>query len=602
LGGSYHQVIGDDVPTALLDFARAANATQLVLGASRRGRLAHIISPGIGVTTTSLSGPIDVHLVTHSEAWGHKPAPADAEDETPHLLRRASWRLPSSRAALEPRRRIIATLLTLALVPALTAGLTAIRGTFSLSTEMLAYLLITVTVALVGGFGPALLCAIASSLLLNYYFTPPVNAWTIADGDNVLALTGFVLVASLVSRVVSTSARRYGQAVRASAEAATLSTLAGSVLRGEDALPALLSQAQETFGMTSVTLLERTDDTQAGDEWHPVMTVGTVPPAAGHSTAAGDAHPDGERPDGERVHIPVRDDLCLALTGRPLPAADRRILTAFAAQAAVALDQHRLRAAAAEAAPIAAADKVRTALLTAVSHDLRTPLAAAKAAISGLRGPGITLTDEDQAELLATADESLDKLTRLVENLLDMSRLQAGALSVFPRPIGLDDIVPPALDEIGPPAGKINVQVPDDLPAVHADPALLERVIVNLVANALRHAPADTPPIITASALAGRVELRVIDRGPGIPRAEHDHVFQPFQRLGDHDNTTGVGLGLALSRGLTEAMGGTLTPDETPGGGLTMVLSLPAVATPATAPPDTPAQPAAWTPEPSVDL
>ncbi len=590
LGGSYHQVIGDDVPTALLDFARAENATQLVLGASRRGRLARILSPGIGTTTTSRSGSIDVHMVTHPEAWGHRPAPPAIDDKETRRIGKSGWRLPRTRTALEPRRRLIATGLTLALVPALTAGLTASRGTFNLTTEMLAYLLVTVTVALVGGFGPALLCAVASSLLLNYYFTAPVKEWTIADGDNALALIGFVLVAGLVSRVVSTSARRYRQAVRASAEAATLSVLAGSVLRGEDALPALLARAQETFGMTSVTLLERTDDEQATDKWRPVMTVGTDPSAAATS---GLPDPGGHDDDheGDRVDIPVRDDLCLSLTGRSLPAADRRILTAFAAQAAVALDQHRLREAAAEAAPIAAADKVRTALLTAVGHDLRTPLAAAKAAISGLRGHDITLTDDEQAELLATADESLDKLTRLVENLLDMSRLQAGALSVFPRPVGLDDVVPPALDEIGPPAGKVGVHVPDDLPAVLADPALLERVIVNLVTNALRHAPAGTPPVITASALADRVELRVIDCGPGIPTAQHGTVFQPFQRLGDHDNTTGVGLGLALSRGLAEAMGGTLTPDETPGGGLTMVLSLPAAPGPANPPPDAHADP-----------
>ncbi|WP_018501235.1 ATP-binding protein [Parafrankia discariae] len=581
LGGSYHQVIGDDVPTALLEFARAENATQLVLGASRRGRLARILSPGIGATTTTRSGSIDVHMVTHPEAWGHRPAPAGGEGAAPRRPGRhdrPGWR-PRGRTALEPRRRIIATGLTLALVPALTAGLTASRGTFNLTTEMLAYLLVTVTVALVGGFGPALLCAVASSLLLNYYFTAPVTEWTIADGDNALALLGFVLVASLVSQVVSTSARRYEQAVRASAEAATLSVLAGSVLRGEDALPALLARARETFGMISVTLLERTDDDQAGTEWNPVATTTGTSDSGGQDAGGDDGRDDGR----EIVDIPVRDDLRLVLTGRSLAAADRRILTAFAAQAAVALDQHRLRAAAAEAAPIAAADRVRTALLTAVSHDLRTPLAAAKAAVSCLRGVDIALTDDERDELLATADESLDKLTRLVENLLDLSRLQAGALSVFPRPVGLDDIVPPSLDEIGPAANSIIVRVPDDLPDVRADPALLERVIVNLVTNALRYAPADAPPVITASTLGDRVELRVVDSGPGIPVRQRDYVFQPFQRLGDRDNTTGVGLGLALSRGLTEAMGGTLTPDETPGGGLTMVLSLPAA--PGSAPP-----------------
>ncbi|MCL9795042.1 sensor histidine kinase KdpD, partial [Frankia sp. AgKG'84/4] len=221
------------------------------------------------------------------------------------------------------------------------------------------------------------------------------------------------------------------------------------------------------------------------------------------------------------------------------------------------------------------ADRVRTALLTAVSHDLRTPLAAAKAAVTGVRS-GALLAADERDELLATADEALDRLTRLVENLLDMSRLQAGALSVFPRPIGLEDVVPRALDELGPPARAIPIRLPDDLPTVKADPALLERVLVNLVANALRHSPSDRPPVITASALADVVELRVVDHGPGIPAAAHERVFQPFQRLGDRDNTTGVGLGLALSRGLAEAMRGTLTPEETPGGGLTMVLALPA--------------------------
>jgi two-component system sensor histidine kinase KdpD len=518
-------------------------------------------------------------MVTHAQAWGHRSRRAVADPGTDDGARGATdagagagagtagpWPgLPTGDSGLAPRRQVIATALTVALIPALTVLLSTIRGTFNLATEMLAYLLVTVTVAVVGGFGPALLCAVAGSLLLNYYFTPPLHHWSVADGDNALAIVGFVLVAGLVSRVVSVSARRYSQAVRASAEAATLSVLAGSVLRGEDALPALLARVRETFGMTSATLLERVTT-----EWRPVLSVGIDPCS---------------RPEDGAVDVPAGENLHLVLTGRALPAADRGILAAFAAQAAVALEQRRLAEAAARAEPIAEANKLRTALLAAVSHDLRTPLAAAKAAISALRGRDIPLTGDEQAELLATADESLDRLTRLVENLLDMSRLQAGALSVFLRPIGLDDVVPYALDEIGPPARKVDIQLADDLPAVHADPALLERIIVNLVANALRHAPSEVPPVITGSTHGDRVELRVIDRGPGIPEAHRDDVFQPFQRLGDRDNTTGVGLGLALSRGLTEAMHGTLTPDDTPGGGLTMVLSLPAATVAATAAP-----------------
>jgi two-component system sensor histidine kinase KdpD len=267
--------------------------------------------------------------------------------------------------------------------------------------------------------------------------------------------------------------------------------------------------------------------------------------------------------------------LRLALRGRPLRAEDQRVVGAFAAQAAVVLERSRLAEAAAAAAPLAAVDRMRTALLAAVGHDLRTPLASAKAAVTSLRSRDVDWTARDREELLLTADESLDRLARLVDNLLDMSRLNAGAMSVFSRPVALDEVVPRALDDLGSSGDGVAVDVPDDLPEVYADPGLLERVLANLVANAVRYSPPGTPPLVTGSGLGDRVELRVIDRGPGIPAASLDKVFAPFQRLGDTDNTTGVGLGLALSRGLTEAMGGELTPEETPGGGLTMVVALP---------------------------
>jgi two-component system sensor histidine kinase KdpD len=193
----------------------------------------------------------------------------------------------------------------------------------------------------------------------------------------------------------------------------------------------------------------------------------------------------------------------------------------------------------------------------------------------------VQFTAADRDELLATAEESLDRLARLVDNLLDMSRLQAGALAMSPQLFSLAEAVPRAVDDVGEPGRAIGIRVPDDLPEVYADPALLERALVNLLANALRYSPPDRPPVVTASEHGGQVEVRVVDHGPGIPAPDWDRVFLPFQRLGDRDNATGVGLGLALSRGLVEAMGGTLTPEHTPGGGLTMTLHLPA-AEPAT--------------------
>ena len=230
-----------------------------------------------------------------------------------------------------------------------------------------------------------------------------------------------------------------------------------------------------------------------------------------------------------------------------------------------------------QAARATEADRGRAALLTAVSHDLRAPLAAAKAAVSGLRSCHARLTAADREELLATAEESLDLLAHLAESLLDVSRLQAGAPSVFLRPADLGEIVAGSLDEFGPRARTVLADIPAGLPEVMADPAIMERVVANLVGNALRYSPAAAPPLVTAAAFGGRVELRVIDHGPGIPKADRERVFLPFQRRGDPGHRTGVGLGLVVSRGLAEAMGGTVEPAETPGGGLTMIICMPAV-------------------------
>ena len=554
LGGTYHQVVGTDIPDALLAFARGVNATQLVLGATRRGRWAQLFSPGVGVTTTAESGSIDVHLVTH-EATAHR------------------WRIWKGRSGgLSLGRRAAGFILSVAALPGLTALLLAVDGDISLSTEILAFLLVVVAVALVGGLLPALLAAVGGFLLLNYFFTPPVRMFTVAERENLVALFAFLLVAVSVSTVVDVAARRTREASQARAEAATLFTLAGSVLRGSRPLPALLEQVRETFALDSVTLLERQPEALGGPDLEHTTEAWSVVACVGGPICLTPGDGDAE------VHV---DELyTLVLSGHPLAAQDRRVLEAFAAQATVALRQERLEQAAATAGSLAEVDRVRTALLSAVSHDLRTPLASAKAAVGTLRMSDLPLSEEDRSELLATAEESLDRLSGLVENLLDMSRLQAGALALAIQPIDVADVISAAVTSLGPAASDVIIRVPEDTPDVRADPALLERAVANLLQNALRFSPADTPPQITASAYGAAVEIRVVDCGPGVPETDRDQIFLPFQRLGDRDNTTGVGLGLALSRGLVEAMAGTLTPEETPGGGLTMTISLPAVTRP----------------------
>ena len=484
-----------------------------------------LTGPGIGSRTIRGSGDIDVHIVTHG-----------------HMGRGRG--LPRPRGAITPRRKVAGYVLAAVLSPVLTIFLASLRNGLNLTSDVLMFLVAVILVALVGGFAPAVLCAIVGSLLLNYYFTPPIHQWTISQANNALALGVFVVVALLVSQVVDIAARRTTQAARANAESELLTTTAGSVLRGQQGLSALLNRVREAFGMDSVTLLECTspDGQQAAD-----ASAGRIRgTSGGWHVVASRGEPAVTRPDEADVEVPVADFPLpgpegQAAAGRGPPRA-RRVCS----YAAVALDQQRLAAEAQAAKPIAAADRMRTALLAAVSHDLRTPLASAKAAVTSLRSADVNWAAEDHDELLATADESLDRLAHLVDNLLDMSRLQAGALSLFPRPAGLEEIVSSALDNLDPAARGITVDIPEFLPDINVDPAILERVIVNLTENALRYSPAGKPPLLTASALGDRVELRVVDRGPGIPEEDRDRMFVPFQRLGDTDNTTGVGLGLAF--------------------------------------------------------
>ncbi|WP_438318941.1 ATP-binding protein [Streptomyces sp. HUAS TT3] len=537
LGGSYHSVVGDEVPTALVDFAVAENATQLVLGTSRRRRLERFLTGwGIGETVVALSGDIDVHMVTHERA-GHG-----------RLLPSRRRTLPTSRLVAGPVAGVVLPVL-------LTLGLDRMRDTLNLTSEALLFLVAVVAVACVGGVVSALVAALTAALLLNYWFMPPIGEFTMSDPDSVLALVVFAVVAATVAAAADRSLRLSRRAARATAEAETMSSLAGSIVRGDQTIPALLERTRETFGMDTVDLAPEAPDTGSGTESGRRVRAGSDPALV---VAAGSG-------------------AFLVLRGRALPSSERRVLAAFAAHVGAAVERARLAEAAAEVEPIKAADRLRTALLRAVSHDLRTPLAGALAAITSLRTPDVDFSEEDRAELLESAELSLNRLNRLVENLLDLSRLQAGALTLELRATTLEEVLPAALESLEPADGPgIDVQSLETVPALQADPPLLERVLANLVGNAVRHAPGDRPVLVMASALAGRVEVRIADRGPGIAADDRERAFEPFQRLGDRDNTAGLGLGLALARGLTEAMDGTLTAEDTPGGGLTMVLSLPA--------------------------
>ncbi len=453
-------------------------------------------------------------------------------------------------SGIDRRRRLAGVLLAAALLPLLTWVLAASRGHLNLADDLLVYLVAVVTITVVGGFWPAVLASVAASLLLNWYFTEPIHTFTIQQPRELLALLLFVTVAVAVSSVVHLAARRAVQAARATQEAASLLELAQTVLGGADSPAAVLDHLTRTHGGRA-ELQER---------------------VAGRWVRAASSRVEGSLPTASRID--VRDDLTLLVTGQA-SSATPALLAGYAAQAAAALDRERLRTQAAQAEALAEGNRMRTALLAAVSHDLRTPLASIKASVSSLRQTDVEWSEADEADLLATIEQNADRLDALIGNLLDMSRLHTGSLQPFLRPTAIDEVAPAALLGLDD-CLRLEMAVPDGFPLVLADPGLLERVLANLFSNALRYSPAARPPELHAELADDVVLLEVVDHGPGVPDEQKERIFEPFARIGDRH--PGVGLGLAVAKGFAEAMGGRITAQDTPGGGLTVRIALSAAA------------------------
>ncbi len=453
------------------------------------------------------------------------------------------------------RRHATGALVALLGLPLLTLLLEHARDTFSLESQVLLYLLAVVAVAVIGGMAVALGSAIAAAFLINYFFVKPEHTLEVAQGEQALALAVFLIVAAVVSWAVEAAARRARAAESAARQAETLSGLAQSDFEKRETLGHVLERARSTFGMESVTLSARE---HPSGNWVDVESAGWAPRG---------------REAPLRFDVPIGAELRLIGRGPALFAEDQRVLQAFAAAAQTAYEGHRLSERADEARELAAADRQRTALLAAVGHDLRTPLAGIKASVSTLRQTDVQWSEEQRRELLAAIEESADRLDAIVENLLDASRLEAEVLSVQPEPVALDEVIGAALLSVPGARDAVSVDVPEDLPLVQADPGLLERVLANLMENAIRHGGGGPVEVVArAGELAARI--KVIDHGAGVPKAERERLFQPFQRVGD-GSPQGAGLGLTVARGFTEAMEGVLIADGSEGGGLTMRLRLP---------------------------
>jgi two-component system sensor histidine kinase KdpD len=565
LGGEYHEIAAGDVAGALVRFARSHNATQIVLGASGRSRWAELTSGSVINEVVRRSGEIDVHVISQTSRDGHAdggpestgPDRSAVAGEAYDVARAPGrWQRLSGSAAFSRRRLQVGWLLAIALPLTATALLLLVDPWIDLPADLLTYTLVVTVVAVVGGLLPAAVSASISFLLANWFFTPPVHTWTVGEPGNLLALLLFLADAAIIGVFVTIAGRRAAMANAARADAETLAAIAGAAVSSERLLPTLVDRMLSALEATSVAVLRQHD----GEPWEVVTAAGTEPPPA---------------PAVAELAVELGDRDWLVVEGASPGWAGSPVFRAFCAQLAAALDREQLRVEADRAVRLEEADALRSGLLAAVSHDLRTPLASIRAAASTLHQPGVEWSPELHDEFVGEILAQTDRLTALVDNLLEMGRIHANAVQLHLRPVSLEEAVASATVGIDLRGVRLQIELDEDLPPVVADPPLLERALANLIDNALKWSPPAGTVRIDAAVLDSLVTLRVVDRGPGISRERRQEVFRAFQRLDDTSGIEGTGLGLAVAHGFVTLMGGSILVEDTPGGGTTMVVLLP---------------------------
>jgi two-component system, OmpR family, sensor histidine kinase KdpD len=542
LSGRYAEVTGGDVALALVRFARAENASQLILGATNRSWTHQLLHGSVINGVVRHAGPIDVHVIS---------APETAQPGLPRAVARHHL------ASVPARRRNIGLLLGTIGIALFAGALAPLRSSLGLPGGLLFLLLGVVLVATLGGVVPAVAAAVVASVGADYFFASPRHSLRLARPSDAVALVVFFAVAAIVSALVDQRTRRGLQVGRAAVEAEALARLAaGSVLSEVEPLPEIVGELRRTFDLDSVAIL-----TAGPEGWRAAATAGSPVPVT---------------PDDATFSVELGPGTVLVFSGRALSADDSRLLAAFVAQLRMAQEHLRLQSEAASAAGLAEANSLRGALLAAVSHDLRTPLASIKAAVTSLLAKDVDWGPQEVHGFSETIDAETDRLTGLIDDLLDMSRLQNGLLPVSLSSTSVEEVVFRAVASLGHGGAGVAIEVTEALPAVQADAGLLERAVANVVANALKWSPPGLDVRVEVGRAGDHVEVRVADRGPGIPEEHRDTVVQPFQRLGDSTagGPNGIGLGLAVAKGFTEAIGGQLAIEDTPGGGTTVVFSL----------------------------
>jgi two-component system sensor histidine kinase KdpD len=443
------------------------------------------------------------------------------------------------------------------LLPLVNLILTKFRHSLNLTTNTLVLLIITVGIAVMSPIWLTILAAIENFLFLNYLFTPPFHTLAISNRDDLIALVVFLTSSISASLILRKLKIRTVKLQQLSNEGLFLSSLAKDVIKGHNSIDEILRNSKSTFGLSEFAVVRKQGI--APDEKLEVI-FGSITIITKEISGS---------------QIVLNSEYSLLADPAIIDVDLRNLVTTFGSQILILLEREIFEDNEKALSDIRQTDQMRVALLNAVSHDLRGPLSSAKAAISSLMNDHVIWSAEDQRELLESSNHSLNQLNHLIENLLDMSRLEAKSISLNWRSVGIEDAVSGAIKSLKSSVNSIEISIDSELPPILGDPILLERVIGNLLENALRFNPKTRPVTVAAFRIEERIEIRIIDHGPGISLKDQSKVFIPFQRLGDRDNTTGVGLGLAIVKGFTELMNGRVLMEETYLGGLTVVLSFP---------------------------
>lgn len=441
---------------------------------------------------------------------------------------------------------LVGLLVSAGAVAVVSAAVAALKPFVPVLSLGVLYVFAVLPVAVFWGVVLASLVSVASMLAFNWFFLPPTHTFQLRDGANWLVLLVYLVTAFVVSVLAARVRRRAETAERRERETAVLAEAAGDLLRG----------------IELDTELERLTD----------LVSGVLGIAGARLELAETAPQAGERAVVLRAGLRVVATLFVGEDDELDAAASARFLPAVAALLAVAVDRSELEAEALEAETLRRSDALKTAMLRSVSHDLRSPLTAIIASAGALANPEIRLEDVDRETLVDAIQEEAERLDRVVRNLLDLSRLEAGVTETHPELWSVDELVGQAIEAVGHDGDRIVVELAADSPPIRVDAAQLERVLANLIENALRFSPLDAPVLVRAEHGATELRIHVVDRGPGIPDAERSTIFQPFRRV--DRSAGGAGLGLAIARGFAEANGGRLwTQDDGTGGHFVLALA-----------------------------